>query len=115
MRKKVSNYSLFLLFLLPLAILVYVEYHEINKWIDFTRKERIGVEYNQSLVRLLKNLQHHRGATNAYLSGAPSFKDTIATDHSKIEDDIKAINLINSKYGKLLKADDKWEGFKRSW
>lgn len=115
MRKKASNYSLFLLFLLPLALLVYVEYHEINKWIDFTRKERIGVEYNQSLMRLLKDLQHHRGMTNAYLSGAPSFKDAIAAEHSKIEDDIKALDLINSKYGRLLKADDKWEGFKKSW
>lgn len=53
--------------------------------------------------------------TNAYLSGAPSFKDAIAAEHSNIEDSIEAIDLINRKYGRLLKADDKWEGFKKSW
>lgn len=115
MRKKASKYSLFLLFLLPLSLLIYNEFSEINRWIDFTRKERLGVEYNQSLVRLLKSLQHHRGMTYGYLSGAPSFKDAIAAEHSRIEDDIEAIDLISSKYGRLLKIDDKWEAFKKSW
>lgn len=115
MRKKASKYSLFLLFILPLALLVYIEFKEIHRWVDFTQKERFGVEYNQSLVRLLKDLQHHRGMTNAYLSGALSFKDTVAEEHSKIEDDIEAIDSINSKYGRLLKTGDKWEGFKKSW
>lgn len=115
MRKKASKYSLFLLFLLPLSLLIYNEFSEINRWVDFTRKEHIGVEYNQSLIRLLKNLQHHRGMSYAYLNGAPSFKDAIAAEHSRIEDDIEAVDLINSKYGRLLKADDKWEGFKKSW
>lgn len=107
--------ALFLLFILPLALLLYVEFSEINKWIDFTQKERMGVEYNRSLRKLMEDLMHHRGMINAFLSGDPSFSDSIETEHSRIEDGIRAVDSINNRYGRLLKIDDKWESFKKSW
>ena len=113
--KKAKMTGLFLLFVLPLTLLLVIEIHEINKWIEFTRKERIGAEYNRSLRTLLQNLMHHRGATVAYLSGDPSFTDTIAADHIRIEGNIRAVDSLNQRYGRLLKTDDRWNRLKKRW
>jgi len=58
---------------------------------------------------------HHRGATVAYLSGDPSFTDTIAADHIRIEGNIRAVNSLNQRYGRLLKTDDRWNRLKKRW
>lgn len=107
--------GMFLLFILPLVLLLYNELHEINKWVEFTQRERIGLEYNRSLRKLMEDLMHHRGMTNAYLSGDGSFTDSIETEHSEIKNDIRAIDSLNGRYGRLLKTDDKWQAFKESW
>lgn len=107
--------GMFLLFILPLVLLLYNELHEINKWVEFTQRERIGLEYNRSLRKLMEDLMHHRGMTNAYLSGDGSFTDSIETEHSEIKNDIMEIDSLNGRYGRLLKTDDKWQAFKESW
>lgn len=107
--------GMFLLFILPLALLLYNELHEIHKWVEFTQRERIGLEYNRSLRKLMEDLMQHRGMTNAYLSGDGSFTERIEIEHSEIKNDIREVDALNGKYGRLLNTDDKWEAFKESW
>lgn len=107
--------ALFMLFVLPLALLLYIEIREINRWIDFNRKERIGVEYNRSLRNILENLMSHRGMTSAHLSGNPSFYSRLAKERSLIDKNIRTIDLLNDKYGALLDTDNKWNEFKKKW
>lgn len=113
--KKARVTGLFILFILPVALLFYTEFSENNKWTSFTQKERIGLKYNHALRILLEDMMHHRGMSNAYLSGDSSFSDDIKAEHSRIEGDIKAIDLLNKKYGKLLKTGDRWNAFKTLW
>ncbi|MBM2837930.1 MAG: domain S-box [Deltaproteobacteria bacterium] len=113
--KNAAMAGLFLLFALPLIILLYIEFNEINKWIDFTHKERIGVEYNRSLMRLLNNMMHRRGMGYAYLNGDISFSERLAKEQTYIEDDIKAVEALNQKYGSVLMTDEKWKTIKNRW
>lgn len=107
--------GLFLLFALPLIILLYIEFNEISKWIDFTHKERIGVEYNRSLMRLLENVMHRRGMGYAYLNGDISFSERLAKKQTYIENDITAVETLNQKYGSVLMTDEKWKTIKKRW
>lgn len=107
--------GLFLLFALPLIILLYIEFNEISNWIDFTHKERIGVEYNRSLMRLLENVMHRRGMGYAYLNGDISFSERLAKEQAYIEDDIKSVEALNQKYGSVLMTDEKWNTIKKKW
>lgn len=114
-QKKALIPALFILFVLPLTLLLYIEIHEINRWIDFNRKERLGVEYNRSLRDLLENLMHHRGMTSAQLSGNPSFQSRLAKERSLIDKSIMTIDLLDNKYGARLDTDKKWIELKKKW
>lgn len=114
-QKKALIPVLLVLFVLPLALLLYIEIREINRWIYFNRKERFGVEYNRSLRDLLENLMHHRGMTSAQLSGNPSFHSRLAKERSLIDKNIRTIDLLNNKYGSLLDTDSKWIEIKKKW
>lgn len=113
--RKAATAGLFLLFIMPVTTLLYIELNEINGWIDFIQKERIGIEYNRSLMRLLENLMHHRGMGYACVNGDVSFSERVAKEQAYIEDDIKEVEALNQKYGSILKADEKWNTIKKKW
>ena len=106
---------LFLLFVIPLTVLLFLEIKEVNRRIDFTQKERMGAEVNRSLIRLMEHLLHHRGMMVAYLTGEASFKTDIENEHSRIATEIEAIELLSKRYGPSLKIEDRWEDFKKEW
>ena len=106
---------LFLLFVIPLTVLLFLEIKEVNRRIDFTQKERMGAEVNRSLRRLMEHLLHHRGMLAAYLTGDTSFKTDIENEHSLIAAEIEAIDLLSKRYGTSLKIEGRWEDFKKEW
>ena len=106
---------LFLLFVIPLTVLLFIEIKEVNRRIEFTQKERMGAEVNRSLRRLMEHLLHHRGMLAAYLTGDTSFKTDIENEHSLIAAEIEAIDLLSKRYGTSLKIEDRWEDFKKEW
>lgn len=106
---------LFLLFVIPLSVLVFLEIREVNRRIEFTQKERMGAEVNRSLRRLMEHLLHHRGMMAAYLTGDTSFKTDIENEHSLIATEIEAIDSLSKRYGTSLKIEDRWEDFKKEW
>ncbi len=104
-----------LLFVLPFAAVMYYEISTINERIDFVKKERMGVEHIQSIVRLLKDFQQHRGMSYAYLSGDTSFAESIKRKRIQLEDEIRAIDAVEEKYGKTLKTTERWNELREKW
>ena len=104
-----------LLFILPFAAVMYYEISAVNERIDFVKKERMGVEYIQSIVRFLQDFQQHRGMVYAYLSGDTSFADRIKRKHIQLEDEIRAIDAMEEKYGKTLKTTKRWNEVREKW
>ena len=82
---------------------------EINVGIEFAQKERMGVEYNLPLRKLLENMQQHRGMAGGFLNGDTSFKEQILSKQNQIDENIKAIDAVDMKYGASLKTSDKWK------
>jgi hypothetical protein len=59
--------ALFSLFTLPLKVIVYQLVAEIDVGLEFTRKERLGLEYNKTLRNLLEEVIYHRHLADLYL------------------------------------------------
>jgi diguanylate cyclase (GGDEF)-like protein len=104
-----------MLFMLPVGLSMYLIVAEIDKEIDFAKKERVGIEYNNGIRKLLEHLQQHRGMANANLNGDASFKEKLLIKQAQIEDDIRNIDQIDQKSGISLKTTEKWHSVKEKW
>lgn len=107
--------ALLLLFAMPLTALVFLEIKDVNSRIEFTRKERMGIEVNTSLRRLMEHILHHRGMMAAYITGDTSFKADIDNEHALIATEVEAVDSLINRYGHSLNLEDKWDDFKENW
>lgn len=98
--------------ILPFAATLYMLASEINVGIEFAQKERMGLEYNLPLRKLLENMQQHRGMAGGFLSGDASFKEQILSKQNQLDENIKAVDAMDQKYGASLKTSDKWKMLK---
>ncbi|HEY9611041.1 response regulator [Allocoleopsis sp.] len=108
-------FSLFLIFILPFAVVVYQLIAEINVGTNFAQKERLGVKYNHSLRGLLENLLEHRRLTREYLSNDKSLKEKITLEQSQIEAGIQSIDAVDRQLGATLETTKNWQSFKQKW
>jgi methyl-accepting chemotaxis protein len=79
-----------------------------NAQIEQARQEILGLEYCPAFLTLLKDLQQHRGMSNAWLSGDASFKDKLVQKRADIEKDIKAVDEVNQRLDGVEHTGKKW-------
>ncbi len=104
-----------LVFSVPLTVFLYLLISETTRGIGFANKESLGVEYNKTVIKLMRNMQQHRGMANAYLSGDTIFGEKLTTKMADIVTDIKAIDRVDERLGTSLTTTDRWTGLKRRW
>jgi len=104
-----------LVILLPLSVTMYSLLSGINRKIEFTRKERMGIEYILELRKLLEDVPQHRGMTNAFLNGDTAFRERILKKRSQIAEDIQGVDRADGKLGGALKTTGKWNAIKSQW
>jgi methyl-accepting chemotaxis protein len=102
-------------FLIPIAILTYQLGAQLGEDVDFVRQERKGVEYLRPTLSLLQHVQQHRGASNTFLSGDATFKDTMMQKQAAIAEDIAAIDLVEQSYGAEFNSGENWQTIKSEW
>jgi len=96
-------------FALPLLFVAYQLNAKLQADITFTRQELKGNECLKPLLPLIQHLQQHRGASDGYLSGDRTFKETMAQKQAEIAEDIKAVDTVMERYGDELKVKGTWE------
>src|SRR5258706_11600557 len=97
-RSMASLVGLFLVFVLPFAIILYLFMSEVDITINFAAKERLGVEYNHTLRKLLEDLLDYPDAPHAFLGGEEGFKKKITAKLEEIDpEDIRAIDAVDQK------------------
>lgn len=117
--KRVSLVSLLLIFIVPFSVVVYQLISEIDGGIDFAQKERLGVQYNSSLRRLLESLIEYRHLINLSLSRNTSntsntvLSTQLSQQQSKIASEIKAIDAVDLRLGNTLNTRDKWASIRQ--
>ncbi len=83
-------------FIFPFAVVTYKMVSSVNTLgAEFARREMLGLEYYTPLLKLLQDLQQHRGTAAAWLNGDASFEERVASKSADIENDINCTWAIN--------------------
>ena len=97
-------------FMVPFAAVSYKMTAAVNALgLDTAQMELRGLEYVAPALRLIRDLQEHRGMANASLNGSTEFADRLATARAAIENDIKAIDEVDARLGGLLQTISGWD------
>jgi methyl-accepting chemotaxis protein WspA len=92
-------------FMLPFAMVTWSLVSSINTLgVGVARQELLGLEYETTLLALLKDLQQHRGMANAWLGGDAAFKEPLLARRADIERDLKALDDTDARLGGALRV-----------
>jgi len=91
-----------LCFFLPLCIILYQLIDEIDKKVEFTKLELIGIHYNNATKKLVDDMQQHRGMSSVYLSGDSSFKSKLVDKEQQITQDLNELTVLDQTNGMQL-------------
>ncbi len=108
-------YLIGFVFLLPIAVMLVYLFGEMNKNIDFSKKERLGIAYYQPLKTFLNGVQKHRGLSYTYLNGEASYEERMTREQQNIDLAIQAVNEADLKYGTELETTEKWKALQGKW
>lgn len=106
---------IFLLFLIPISVLLTSTIWTINSNITRIKSQKNGVEYSKNIISLIKNLQQHRGLSSSYLSGNMDAKNTLSEKQKDIKVDLSNLDQINEKYGETFETTSTWNNIKEEW
>ena len=110
MRKKASLPLLFLVFVLPFAVILSLLLKEIHGKVEFAQKERLGVSYNDRLENLEGDLLSYQSSLDASQSGVMPGEQDFKKQLEKIRGDIAAIDENDKRLGAELDTTDLWSG-----
>lgn len=88
---------------------------ESLKKINFSKKERTGVEYNYPVKNLIINLINHRDLINRYFILDKTLLGKITEKQKEIDDIFKNIDILETKYATTLKTTEKLQKIKSQW
>lgn len=111
--KKLAALGLFLL--VPIIVTMYLLISELNTGIDFTRKERDGIEYLVQLRKFSEAVQAHRSAATAYTRGDSALKGQLAGLEDQVEAAAVAVDAVDRKLNGDLKTGDRWKSIRDQW
>ena len=102
-------------FIVPISILLFLWLPSVDMAISRAKNENIGVEYIVQVSKLLRNVQQHRGATNAFLIGDATYKRIILEREVDIEKNIIDIDALDARFGSILQSTESWKDIKNQW
>jgi serine phosphatase RsbU (regulator of sigma subunit) len=105
-----------LLFVLPLALVMFLLVSEIENGIDFARTEVAGDVYLRPLSKLLQDLPEHNRLAYAYLAGDVSVRrGDLLGIQSQIDDDVRSLESMDQRLGVLLKTSGRFDALRTNW
>jgi len=96
-----------LAFVIPIAVLLYLYVNEQQKPIEFAQKELYGTEYLRPCRNLMEHVQQHRHLLHQQLAGEKVAADDLSKKALEVDNDLRALDQIDQKHGKLLSQDDR--------
>jgi PAS domain S-box-containing protein len=106
--------GLFLVFTVPFVVVVSRLVAEIDTSIDFAAKERLGLQYNNPLRKLLEQLSQHQQLTQTAQKSVV-FKQQLLIKQDEIAATIEDIDTLNRKLGTTLQSSTQWNNLKAEW
>ena len=101
-----------LLVAVALAVLMYNLHLGLDRTIQASRMELLGIEALKPVERLIQTTQQHRGLSSGVLNGNEAMKEKRAAKEKEITD---AINGVEAKLKPELASGDSWREIKSGW
>jgi hypothetical protein len=95
-----------LAYLLPCAVLVFFLIKEKNAQLDFSAKEKSGIEFQRPLINLLFHLGQHKTLSRAHLKGEGGLKEPMDALRNQIEGDFANLEDVDTRLGDSLAFTD---------
>ena len=104
-----------LLFVLPLALVMYLLLSEIDDRIDFTRKEAHGLRYLVPVRTLLEHVAQSRVLAHDYALDRAAWRPQLAHKQEEIEADLAALAAVQAEFGEQLKTANHFRALQERW
>lgn len=101
--------------IVPLIVVIWQFMSGINTDIEFSSRERIGLEYNEPLVEFLAAIERHAALRAAVLNGSPIAPEMLERERGNIALIIGAADSVNSRRGAELGVRQDWLALKEQW
>ena len=104
-----------LVFMLPFGVVTWRLVSSVNTLgVEFARQEAKGVEYYGPLLKLVQELQLHRGLAKAWLSGDASFKERVAAKSMDVGEALQVVDAVDRRLGVDLKTAPSWRDLRKA-
>jgi methyl-accepting chemotaxis protein len=104
-----------LLFLAPIAAVVFFLYAKLAAEISTTQMERLGVQQVVPARYFVRELQNHRGTSRMALNGDNTKKQELAAITSKVDGLLEALRALDEVNGSILKNRDSFARIAKQW
>src|SRR5215470_3877533 len=97
------------LFTIPIAFLMYQWLAQLGTRLDFTARERIGLEYVRSLRQVMEPLERSRALRVLAEAGDTRAQAQLAEERAKITRAVGLVESVNARLGAELQVGDLWQ------
>ena len=104
-----------LLLVLPLFLVLSQYIVQINKDINFTAKEQLGLIYNAPLVKFLQGIQQHAALSQSLANGDKAVTDSLIKKQVDVDAAVKEVDAVDRTLGSTLVVSAKWQLLKKAW
>jgi PAS domain-containing protein len=102
------------LFVLPLALVLYLFFSELDRQVAFTAKERAGAAYIRPVTKLYELAIRERMLNLPAMLGL-SFNETDRSNQSNIEIALVELGKAQTQYGSLLATEPQFKAVETAW
>ncbi len=96
------------LFTIPIAFLMYQWLTQLGSRLDFTERERSGLEYVMTLRQVREPLERTRGLRLLAESGDAAARAQLDDEHAKIVRAVGLMDSVNARLGEELQVGSLW-------
>ncbi len=104
-----------ILFILPLALVMFSLFSEINKKTTFAQRELDGTVYLRPLRQLLEHVPQHDRLNQQLLGGDLSVQHTLQQQTARIDQHMQALSIVEQQYGAYLSTGSAFQALNTTW
>ncbi|WP_068605545.1 methyl-accepting chemotaxis protein [Paenibacillus swuensis] len=104
-----------LVFLIPIAYMLFLFSTEIGNTLQFTKKEREGLRYSTGLLELLADLRTHRELTGPALEGDAKARQDMLKVEESVSKRMKDQAKLDERYGASFGTTEAWKKVPVEW
>ncbi|NOR51271.1 MAG: PAS domain S-box protein [Gammaproteobacteria bacterium] len=115
LRNSPGLFMVTLIIIIPMAIMGYLLYSEVEGRIQSLASEQLGLRYVAQIQPVIQHIQQHRGMSGAFLNGDESFRQKMLNKQSEIDEFFSSLVEMDNSLGRKLETGDRAQDVIDKW